>query len=213
MTGLPPPIIHIVDDEASLRTAMSRLLTASGYRVALYENANAFLQDAHTNEPGCILLDNDMPGLSGEQLQAHLAQEHSVLPIIFLTGKGSISMSVRAIKAGAEDFLTKPAQKVDLLAAIERALTRYQATHTLQAQLHEWRRRIDSLTAREAEVFGLVTQGLLNKQIAYQLGNAERTVKAHRHAIMEKMQVRSVADLVAIASRLGLLKAKAGGSA
>ena len=200
------PIVHIIDDEASLRTAVSRLLAVSGYRVATYESADQFLQSPNKHEPGCILLDNNMPGQSGEQLQARLAQEHCALPIVFLTGQASIAMSVRAIKAGAEDFLAKPVDKTDLLAAIQRALERYAANHTQQAQLQEWRRRVALLTARESEVFKLVIVGLLNKQIAYQLGNAERTVKAHRHSIMEKMQVKSVADLVSIASQLGILQ-------
>lgn len=199
------PLIHIIDDEAPLRTALSRLLTASGYRVASYESGASFLERSGEDEPGCILLDVNMPGLSGLQLQEHLSHIRSRLPIIFLTGHGDITMSVRAIKAGAEDFLTKPVAHADLVDAIQRALQRYHATHAQESRLSELRSRFELLTAREKEVFHLLIQGMLNKQIAYALGNTERTVKAHRHSIMEKMAVKSLAELVAIASEAGLL--------
>jgi FixJ family two-component response regulator len=202
------PIIHIIDDDASLRTALSRLLLASGYRVASYESAAKFLEQPCEPEAGCILLDINMPGLSGVQLQEHLVKEHCELPIIFLTGHGDIATSVRAIKAGAEDFLPKPVEKSDLINAIQRALERYNNAHSEQAHLQEVRLRIKSLTAREKEVFNLLILGMLNKQVAYQLGNTERTVKAHRHSIMEKMQVKSLAELVLIASQLGMLDEK-----
>lgn len=206
MNTATAPLIHIIDDEAPLRTALSRLLTASGYRVTAYDSAASFLECPAGDEPGCILLDVNMPGLSGLQLQEHLAKLQSRLPIIFLTGHGDITMSVRAIKAGAEDFLTKPVSQVDLVDAIQRGLQRYHATHAQEEQLSGLRRRFDLLTAREKEVFHLLIQGMLNKQIAYALGNTERTVKAHRHSIMEKMEVKSVAELVTIASRAGLLQ-------
>ncbi|CAN5486353.1 response regulator transcription factor [soil metagenome] len=199
------PIVHIIDDEESLRVALSRLLAASGYRVEMHESASHFLDSPRVNQPGCILLDINMPGLSGVQLQQHLITEHCEMPIIFLTGHGDIAMSVRAIKAGAEDFLAKPVAKADLLDAVQRALERYRNAHSAQSNLQELRNRIKLLTARENEVFNLLILGQLNKQIAYQLGNTERTVKAHRHAIMEKMQVRSVAELATIASQLGIL--------
>jgi FixJ family two-component response regulator len=202
------PLIHIIDDEESLRTALSRLLIASGYRVALYESAAQFLERTCESAPGCILLDINMPGLSGVQLQEHLVKEHSELPIIFLTGHGDIATSVRAIKAGAEDFLPKPVEKSDLINAIQRALERYSNAHSELAHLQESRRRIKLLTTREKEVFDLLILGMLNKQVAYQLGNTERTVKAHRHSIMEKMQVKSLAELVLIASQLGMLDEK-----
>jgi FixJ family two-component response regulator len=204
MTDSLAPIVHIIDDEESLRVALSRLLGASGYRVKTHESADRFLECHCADEPGCILLDVNMPGLSGVQLQQRLIAEHCEMPIIFLTGHGDIAMSVRAIKAGAEDFLSKPVAKADLLDAVERALDRYRQSHAQQSSLQEWRRRINLLTARENEVFKLLTLGMLNKQIAYQLGNTERTVKAHRHAIMEKMQVKSVAELATIASQLCL---------
>jgi FixJ family two-component response regulator len=146
-----------------------------------------------------------MPGLSGVQLQDQLVRMQCGLPIVFMTAHGDIATSVRAIKAGAEDFLTKPMDKETLLDAVQRAMRRYWAAHVEQNGLRELRTRLDSLTAREREVFDLVLTGLLNKQIAGQLGNTERTVKAHRHALMEKMGVKSVAELAAIAARLGIL--------
>ena len=209
MNASPPPVVHVIDDDESIRSALSRLLTVSGYRVATYDSASQFLERGVMDEAGCILLDVNMPGLGGVQLQQHLGETHSELPIIFLTGHGDIAMSVRAIKAGAEDFLAKPVAKEDLLAAIERGLQRYQDQHQGQRHLSELRARIKLLTARELEVFNLVILGLLNKQIAYELGNTERTVKAHRHSIMEKMQAKSLAELVYVASQLGMLDDKA----
>lgn len=155
--------------------------------------------------PGCILLDVNMPALSGVQLQDELVRMQSALPIVFMTAHGDIATSVRAIKAGAEDFLIKPMDKETLLDAVQRAMRRYWTEHAEQSDLRALRQRLDSLTAREREVFDLVLGGLLNKQIAGQLGNTERTVKAHRAALMEKMGVKSVAELAAIASRLGIL--------
>ncbi|MES2935190.1 MAG: response regulator, partial [Pseudomonadota bacterium] len=196
MPTLIPPLIYIIDDDASLRTALSRLLMASGYRVLLCETAAQFLALPRALEPSCILLDIDMPGLSGVQLQMRLVEEQCALPIIFLTGRGNIAMSVRAIKAGAEDFLSKPVEKSDLLQAIARALQAYDAAHMQNMYLQGCRQRLKLLTARENEVFSLLILGMLNKQIAYQLGNTERTVKAHRHSIMEKMHANSLAELV-----------------
>jgi len=204
MNGQTRPIVHIIDDEETLRTALSRLLSASDFRVATYESAAAFLAAPRANEPGCILLDVNMPGLSGVQLQDQLIKAHCLLPIIFLTAHGDIAMSVRAIKAGAEDFLSKPVSKDDLLNAVGRALDRYREAEGANSHLQDLRRRIDLLTPREKEVFNLLIRGMLNKQIAYKLGNTERTVKAHRHSIMEKMEVRSMAELATIASQLGL---------
>lgn len=197
--------IHVVDDDESLRTALSRLLTASGYRVLPHASARAFLAAPVTAGPQCILLDVDMPGLSGFELQEHLNSLERVLPIVFLTGHGDIAMGVRAIKRGAEDFLSKPVQSNELLAAIERAIGRYRVAHEELTHLQDLRRRVATLTAREHEVFSLVVLGLLNKQIAHALGNTERTVKAHRHSLMTKMRVDSLAELVLIASQLGML--------
>lgn len=200
-----PPVVHVIDDDESLRTALSRLLGAAGYRVSTYESANRFLEHIDAEGPGCIVLDVNMPGLNGIQLQSQLLAQQCELPIIFLTGHGDIAMSVRAIKTGAEDFIAKPVAKDDLLDAVQRAISRYEETHNRNTNLKGLQERLDALTAREREVFDLLVTGMLNKQIAFKLGNTERTVKAHRHSIMQKMQVKSVAELASIASRLGIL--------
>ena len=201
------PLVHVVDDDAPFRTAIGRLLRASGYRVALYESGDEFLHSLPAPEPGCILLDIRMAGLSGLELQDRLAERGLVLPIIFLTGHGDIPMSVRAIKAGAEDFLSKPISRETLLGAIDRALVRYREACERHDRLEVLRSLVARLTARESDVFALFVRGKLNKQIAYQLGTSERTVKAHRHAIMQKLNVRSLAEAVSIAERLGMLAA------
>jgi FixJ family two-component response regulator len=157
-------------------------------------------------ERGCILLDVQMPGLNGPQLQEVLGKMNFALPIIFLTGHGDIPMSVRAIKSGAEDFLSKPAPKRVLLEAVERALKRYDAMNELNTQLSSFRESHSALTPREREVFLLVVRGRLNKQIAHELGTSERTIKAHRHNIMQKFNVKSIAGLVSIAEKLQLLR-------
>jgi FixJ family two-component response regulator len=197
--------VHIVDDDDALRTALTRLLGAAGYQVAAYDSASAFQHAPPPPGPGCILLDVHMPGLSGLQLQQYLVTVHSPLPIIFLSGGADIAMSVQAIKAGAEDFLSKPVAAADLVAAIERAVARYHATLREHQDQTSMAARVASLTPREQQVFALVVQGLLNKQIADRLGNTERTVKEHRRSVMEKMQVDSLAGLVLAASRLGML--------
>jgi FixJ family two-component response regulator len=198
------PVIHIIDDDAALRQALSRLLTASGYRTVVYDSGTAFLERAPGIDAGCILLDVHMPGLTGLQLQEHLVKTNCILPIVFLSGAGDIAMSVKAIKAGAEDFLSKPITKEDLIEAIGRAMDRYAAAASEQGALAGLRQRFARLTAREHEVFALVIQGQLNKQIAYALGNTERTVKAQRQAVMEKMEADSVADLVKMGVQLGM---------
>jgi RNA polymerase sigma factor (sigma-70 family) len=204
------PVIHIVDDDESFRTAIARLLRVSGYQVALYDSARRLLEKPPGTAPGCILLDVRMPGLSGPQLQARLVAAGNPLPIIFLTGHGDIPMSVRAIKAGAEDFLPKPVSKKTLIDAIQRALARYEEARRQSLRLGALRALVASLTPRESQVFALVVRGKLNKQIAHELGTSERTVKAHRHAIMEKLKVASLAEAVSIAERLGLLALAAG---
>ncbi|HEY7300163.1 MAG TPA: response regulator transcription factor [Xanthobacteraceae bacterium] len=199
------PVLYVVDDDASFRTAVGRLLRASGYQVVLYESGDDFLQRPPGGEPGCILLDIRMPGLSGLELQGRLRKMDSILPIVFLTGHGDIPTSVRAIKAGAEDLLTKPVEKKVLLEAIERALARCREQRAENERLDGLRTLVAALTAREREVFDLVVRGKLNKQIAHVLGTSERTIKAHRHSIMQKLQVQSVAEAVSIAERLGIL--------
>ena len=203
MTG--PPVIHVVDDDPSFRVAISRLLRSSGYDVADYESAACFLRAIENARPGCIVLDVQMPALGGLQLQDELAKLSRSWPIVFMTGHGDIPTSVRAIKAGAEDFLSKPVSKETLLRAIERALVHYAAIKQSQDELNSLRSLISTLTPREAEVFALMVRGKLNKQIAHQLGTSERTVKAHRHMVMQKLQVQSFAEAVSIAERAGLL--------
>jgi len=198
-------MIHVVDDDASFRTAISRLLNVSGYDVAGYESAAAFLRALEEAKPGCILLDVEMPDLGGLQLQDELAKLSRGWPIIFMTGHGDIPMSVRAIKAGAEDFLSKPVSRDTLLEAIKQALVRYGEKRQSQDQLDSLRSLVAALTPREAEVFALMVRGKPNKQIAHALGTSERTIKAHRHMVMNKLEVQSFAETVSIAERLGLL--------
>jgi FixJ family two-component response regulator len=165
-----PPIVHVVDDDASFRAAIARLLVASGYQVTLYDSASELLESLPGGEPGCILLDVKMSGLNGPQLQERLGQLGHKLPIVFLTGYGDIGTSVRAIKAGAEDFLTKPVPKKELLAAIERALNRYEEVRKYDNRIAILRSLVSRLTPREYEVFALVVRGMPNKQIAHRLG-------------------------------------------
>jgi FixJ family two-component response regulator len=199
------PVIHIVDDDPSFRTAISRVLKVSGYEVADYESAACFLRAMENARPGCIVLDVKMPALGGLQLQEELAKLSLNWPIIFMTGHGDIPTSVRAIKAGAEDFLSKPLSRQTLLEAIERALVRHAAMQQKQDQIDSLRSLVSTLTLREAEVFALMVRGKPNKQIAHLLGTSERTVKAHRHMVMSKLQVQSFAEAVSIAERVGLL--------
>jgi FixJ family two-component response regulator len=203
MTGTP--VIHIVDDDESFRRAISRLLKVSGYEVADYESATSFLQTIADAKPGCLVLDVQMPAFGGLQLQEELTKLSQSWPIIFMTGHGDIPTSVRAIKAGAEDFLPKPVSKETLLEAIERALVHYAGIRESRDQLNSLKSLIATLTPRESEVFSLMVRGKLNKQIAHLLGTSERTVKAHRHMVMQKLQVHSFAEAVSIAERVGLL--------
>ncbi len=198
-----PPVIHIVDDDASFRSATARLLRASGYRAELYDSGSEFLEDLPGVERGCILLDVRMAGLSGLQVQDRLAELGHPLPIIFLTGHGDIPASVRAIKAGAEDFLTKPVTSQTLLDAVRRALARYEMAEDQRNRHQALEALATTLTPREREVFALVASGKLNKQIAHALGTSERTIKAHRHNVMAKLQAGSIAQLVSIAEQLG----------
>jgi FixJ family two-component response regulator len=204
MTTLPP-IIHLVDDEASFRAALGELLSACGYRVALYEAADQLLKTLPAGDPGCILLDVQMAGLSGPQLQDQLAELGCTLPIIFVTGHGDIPMTVQTIKAGAEDFLTKPVLKEKLLEAIRRALIRQEQMREQDTRIVALRALLSRLTPREQEVFTQLVRGTPHKQIAYALGTTERTVKMHRHNVMHKFQVRSLAQLAVAAERLGLV--------
>ncbi|WP_165435205.1 response regulator [Bradyrhizobium sp. Leo121] len=201
-----PGLVHVVDDDASFRTAIERRLKLAGYEVATYPSAQQLLDRLSDNERlGCILLDVRIPGLSGPELQDRLSELGSTLPIVFLTGYADTATTVRAIKAGAEDFLTKPVSSAQLIDAIERAIARHEATRSQRIRLDSHRSLLARLTPRERQVFELIVRGKINKQIAHQLGTTERTVKAHRHQVMEKMQVHSLAELVSIAERLGVL--------
>jgi FixJ family two-component response regulator len=199
-------IVHVVDDDASFRTAVERRLKKAGYQVLTYPSAQQLLDLLpEGNEPGCILLDVRLPGLSGPELQERLGELGSLMPIVFLTGHADIQTTVRAIKAGAEDFLTKPVSSEDLLHAVERALAHQEVLLGQRHRMDSIRSHLAKLTRRERQVFDLIVRGKINKQIAHELGTTERTVKAHRHQVMEKAGVHSLAELVSIAERLGLL--------
>ena len=198
----PTPVIHVVDDDKSFRTALARLLRASDYEVLTYANAGDFLLRPPEAAPGCILLDVRMPGPSGLTLQEALAAQPEPLPVIFLSGHGDVPTAVRAMKSGAVDFLTKPVERKALLEAIESALARDAEARAARERLRVWRNRYNGLTAREAEIFERVVSGKMNKEIADELGAAERTIKAHRANVMQKMEVGSVAELVQIAEAL-----------
>jgi FixJ family two-component response regulator len=200
-----PGTVHIVDDDASFRTAIERRLKKAGYQVATYHSAQQFLACLpDDSDRGCILLDVRIPELSGPELQERLGKLGSSLPIVFLSGYADVSTTVKTIKAGAEDFLTKPVSSEQLLGAIEKAMTHQDAVRGLKQKLDMLRAQLGTLTPRERQVFDRVVQGKINKQIALQLGATERTIKAHRHRVMEKMKVQSLAELVSIAERLGI---------
>ena len=197
--------VHIVDDDALFRRAMERRLKHAGYEVATYASAQQLLDHLPSESvPSCILLDVQIPELSGPELQARLSELGSTLPIIFLTGHPDIPTTVQAIKAGADDFLTKPISSAKLLQAIERAIAHHEVTFGLKSKLDMVRAHVTALTPREREVFELVIRGDTNKQIARALGCAERTIKAHRHQVMEKMQAHTLAELVSLAERAGV---------
>jgi FixJ family two-component response regulator len=203
--------VHVVDDDASFLTAMERRLKHAGYDVATYSSGQDLLDRLPSESiPGCVLLDVRIPGLSGPELQERLTELGSTLPIIFLTGYPDVRTTVRTIKAGAEDFLTKPVSSDKLLQAVERAIARHDVTYRLKSTLDAVRSRIATLTPREREVFLLIVRGNTNKQIANTLGGTERTIKAHRQRVMEKMQVRSVVELVSLAERVGVLASAIG---
>ena len=199
-------MVHVVDDDASFRTAIERRLKKAGYTVATYPSAQQLLARLPDDkEPGCILLDVRIPGLSGPELQDRLNELGSILPIVFLTGYADVQTTVRTIKAGAEDFLTKPVSSEQLLSAIERALAHHETLRAQRSKLDVVRAQIATLTPRERQVFELVVRGKINKQIAHELGTTERTIKAHRQQVMEKAKIQSLAELVSIAEHLGIL--------
>ena len=202
------PLVFIVDDDPSVRKSLVRLLRGAGYEVEAFASAGEFLAQAHHDAPSCLVLDVRMPGLSGLELQEALATAGNLSSTVFITGYGDVSVGVKAMKGGAVDFLTKPVDKHDLLDAIERAVTKARQARREEARISEIRDRIKTLTPREAEVFALVVTGMLNKQIAADLGVSEKMVKVHRSRVMEKMRAGSLAELVRLADQGGVIAAK-----
>jgi FixJ family two-component response regulator len=198
------PIVFIVDDDKSVRKSLARLIKSVGLKAETFSCANEFLKRDPYDGPSCLVLDIRMPGLSGLDLQAELAKTKRTLSIVFITGHGNIPMSVQAIKAGAVDFLEKPFEEQALLDAVHLSIQKDSAAKEKLAELKEIQERVESLTTREREVFAFVVTGMLNKQIAFEMGISEKTIKVHRARVMQKMQAESLADLVRLAEKLGI---------
>jgi len=201
-------IVYVIDDDAQTRDALKNLMRSVGLQVEVFASAQDFLRSKRPDVPACLVLDVRLRGLSGLDLQKRMAEAKIEVPIIFITGYGDVPMTVQAMKAGAVEFLTKPFRNQELLDAIQQALERDRTTRDQRAKNEELHTRYDSLTSREREVMTLVIAGLLNKQIAGELGTSETTVKNHRHQVMEKMGADSVAELVKIAYKLGIATLK-----
>lgn len=204
------PTVLVVDDDPSLRDALSNLFRSVGLRVQLFASAQELLQSKVADAAGCLVLDIRLPGISGLDFQSHLAKAGINIPIIFITGHGDVPMTVRAMKAGAVDFLTKPFRDQDLLDAVAAAIERDRQRRSSDSALQELRRRYESLTPREREVMALVVTGLMNKQVAGRINLSEITVKIHRGNVMRKMEAPSLAELVRMAEALGIRQQKEG---
>ncbi|HQH25896.1 MAG TPA: response regulator transcription factor [Oligoflexia bacterium] len=203
-TGHLGAVVYIVDDDASVRRSLTRLLQASGFLVEAFANADEFLAKREHAACGCLVLDVAMPGLNGLELQEKLAAVENIMPIIFITGHGDVPMSVRAMKAGAVDFLTKPFDEKDLLQAVAVAIERGRSTQADAARKQAVKSRAARLSPREREVLAHIISGKLNKQIAADIGTVEKTVKVHRSRIMKKMEAKSIAELVRLAEQAGI---------
>jgi FixJ family two-component response regulator len=199
------PVVFVVDDEKAVRKSLARLIKSVGLNVQAFSSAREFLESDPSDSPSCLVLDVRMPGLSGLDLQNELDNVGYNIPIIFITGYGDIPMSVRTMKRGATDFLIKPVNEQDLLDAIHRAIEKDKQTRRERGEIRAIQQRVDSLTPREREVFSLVVTGMLNKQIAHDLGMSEKTVKVHRSRVMDKMQAGSLAELVKLALKVGIV--------
>ena len=198
------PVVFVIDDDASIREALSSLLRSVGMRVDVFPSAPEFVASSQPDAPCCLILDVRLPGASGLDFQAEVTKEHIKVPIIFITGHADVPMSVKAMKAGAVEFLTKPIREQDLLDAVRMALDRDRARRQHDSDMQELRANYDSLSHREREVMRLVVAGLMNKQAAAEIGISEVTLKVHRHNIMKKLHARSLADLVRMADSLGI---------